>query len=124
MKNTKNYSVIWVLLFIVIVMGVVKLTYKVPKEITMVPTVTPTAAATPTVAVTPTTKYERNYDDYPLWAKLPYSGQGFVVDRYTSPLTLTVKARGLDRTIVKKEVEKWIGENGIDPMTHKLVITN
>lgn len=126
-ETRRDKKIIWILLLIVVVMGVVKFTYKSETE-PRVTVGTPTVIPTPSVAIeeatisaVPTQRYERNYDDYPLWAKLPYYGKGFVVDRYTAPLTLAVKTKGLSKTIVKKAVEKWLGENGIDPATHKLI---
>lgn len=65
---------------------------------------------------------EQNYDpDYPLWEVLPYHGKGFVVDRYIKPLTLAVKIKGLDRSIVEEGVDEWLEENGIDPFSHIIV---
>lgn len=127
MQNKKNYTLIWVLLMIVIVMSVIKLTYKPDLSQTLLPlpATIPTEIPTPTLGgPTPTIRFEQSDADYPLWRLLPYSGKGFIVDRYTAPNTLAVIAKGIDKTIIKKAVETWIGQNGIDPTTQKLIINN
>ncbi|PIZ58344.1 hypothetical protein COY20_03810 [Candidatus Shapirobacteria bacterium CG_4_10_14_0_2_um_filter_40_12] len=95
-------------------MGAVRWSYrnypweKAEVEVLLTPILTPTSAP----AVDP---------DYPLWKLLPYSGKGFVVDRYIEPLTLAVTIKGIDKKIVEKEIVKWLQENKVATDSHKLI---
>lgn len=81
--------------------------YKVYKEESMlIETITPTKSIDP---------------EYPLWQLLPYSGKGFVIDRYAEPLMLVVKIKGIDQKIVEKEVWNWLELEGVASDSHKLV---
>jgi len=62
--------------------------------------------------------------DYPLWEKLPYSGDGFTVERYEGELTLVVENRNEDVLETIKEINSWFLENNIATDSHRLIITN
>lgn len=61
--------------------------------------------------------------EYPLRQLLPYSGDGFTVDKYLEPLTLLVKIKEIDKKIVAEEIGKWMEANGVNPETHRIVIS-
>lgn len=113
----KRYKVQIVLIVVIIFLVVVKQKYGINTENTIIfeEIAAPTATATPTIV-------EKELDpNYPLWDKLPYSGKGFVIDRYTSPLTLVVEIRGLDRKIVEEEVLDWLASQEVATDSHELV---
>jgi 2-methylcitrate dehydratase PrpD len=62
--------------------------------------------------------------DYPLWEKLPYSGDGFTVERYEGELTLVVENRNEEVLETIKEINSWFLENNIATDSHRLIITN
>ncbi|PIU73564.1 hypothetical protein COS78_01740 [Candidatus Shapirobacteria bacterium CG06_land_8_20_14_3_00_40_12] len=114
MTKIYKYRLIIILLIMVGLMGAVRWSYrnypweKAEVEVLLTPILTPTSAP----AVDP---------DYPLWKLLPYSGKGFVVDRYIEPLTLAVTIKGIDKKIVEKEIVKWLQENKVATDSHKLI---
>lgn len=89
-------------------MIVIKITYKAP-EIEENKVVEET--------VTPTESQESTDSKYPLWDRLPYFGEGFIIDRYVAPGQIVIKVQGVDREIVQNEVEQWFADNGVDPET-------
>ncbi len=113
----KKYGLVIWLMMVVVTMAVVKWRYGSSRGEEVVQ-ITPT----PTPIMEPTTSIKE--EDYPLWKLLPYSGVGFTVDRYIEPLTLVVLIKGLDKQIVTEEIGKWMEENGVNPETHKIVISN
>lgn len=62
--------------------------------------------------------------DYPLWEKLPYSGDGFTIQRYEGELTLMVENRNEEVLETIKEINSWFLENNIATDSHRLIITN
>lgn len=62
--------------------------------------------------------------DYPLWEKLPYSGDGFTVERYEGELTLVVENRNEEVLKTIREINQWFLENNIATDSHRLIITN
>jgi len=72
---------------------------------------------------TPTPTISRNDFEikYPLWQLLPYTGDGFVVEKYAEPLLLKVSINKGNRETVIEKIAKWIEENGINPETHKII---
>lgn len=86
--------------------------------------ITPTVEPTPTVVEATPTEAETIDPEYPLWKLLPYSGKGFVVEKYSAPLKLVVTAKGLDKKLVEAEVKKWLESLGPKGANHKLVISN
>lgn len=112
----KKYWLIVVLSMVAVGMGIVKISYQLPVNSDQLEEIIPTTVPTPT-----TTSIDEA--DYPLWRLLPYSEVGFVVDRYIEPLTLMVEIQGLDKLIVAEAIGKWMTENGVNPETHKIVIS-
>jgi hypothetical protein len=137
-ESEKNYKLIWVLLAIVIIMSTVKIKYGYRGEATPTATqlggqATPTATqlggqATPTetVVVTPTVSTESavvlDVDEtkYPLWAKVPYSGNGFTVEKYIAPKVLLVQLEGAASSSATKAVNEWLRAFGDAGKGHKL----
>lgn len=69
----------------------------------------------------PTPTVTKNEDrDYPLWRLLPYSGDGFVVDRYTAPWTLTVKIIKGSKVETEKKVGEWLKAQGEAGKNHRI----
>lgn len=115
MKEIKKYQVIVVLIVIIILMIGLKIKYGVVtySEDT-------SGLITPTTRELPTPTEKILDPDYPLLDLLPYPGRGFIVDRYTAPLTLVVKIKGLDRTLVIKEIDEWFEGLGVATESHKI----
>lgn len=115
-RSLKKYQLIIILTVIAVGMTVVKINQKNEETITQDPIqISPTLTPTPTTIATD--------PRYPLWDKLPYSGTGFTVEKYVSPKKLAVKAKGLDRTIVAREVFKWLKSFGEIGEGHEISIT-
>ena len=128
MKNTlEKYQVIIYLILVVMIMTVVKVKYGIneenPKPKNQNPINTPTIeiikptspAATPTVDVS---------DDYPLWRQLPYSGNGFTVDKYTAPMTLQMTITTATTIVASKAVKEWINSFPEIKRQHKIIVVN
>lgn len=115
-RSLKKYQLIILLSVIAVGMIFIKINQKDNNETEQkVIQISPTQTPTPTeVAIDPR---------YPLWDRLPYSGTGFTVEKYVSPKKLAVKAKGLDRTIVAREVFKWLKSFGEAGEGHELSIT-
>lgn len=64
-------------------------------------------------------------DYYPLFDTLPYETDAIKMD-YSDRLTLQVKIKKInqDKDVIKKEVEDWIREKGVDPSTHTINYEN
>lgn len=110
----KKYQIFIFLIVTAIFLGMVKYKFGYKgdgSEFLPSPTVIPTPV--PTVVVD---------DDYSLWKELPYSGNGFVIDRYIGPKELAIKAKGLDKKIVEKRVFEWLLEQKVATESYKLVI--
>lgn len=114
----KRYWLVVTLAMIAVGMGVVKISYQLTVNSDQLePVIAPTVTPIPT-------KTRINEEDYPLWQLLPYSEVGFVVEKYVEPLTLLVRVKGLDKAIVAEAIGKWMEENGVNPETHKIIISN
>lgn len=136
----KKYQLILLLSFTVVVLGLIKMTYKYDeksdpkaqaalKMLTPIPTITPTptfelSLEPPQILETPASPSAKDLrideKKYPLWNQLPYYGKGFIVDQYSGPGILRVQVSGIDKKIARQEVELWIKKNGIDPKTQIL----
>lgn len=110
MAFLKKYQVILVLSAVVMGMWWIRKNYQWKEEVSV-------AAPTPTGATE-----EMKDSQYPLWKKLPYFGEGFVVEKYIEPMTLKIESKGLDGEIVEKKVKEWLEENKEASDSHKLVI--
>jgi hypothetical protein len=73
----------------------------------------------PTMAVTPTIDPRK---DYPLIDKLPYYGKGFVVEKYTAPMTLRMILNGATLTNASRDVSVWIDSFGDAIGQHKVEV--
>jgi hypothetical protein len=129
----RKNQIVLALAVMVVIMSVIKFSYKYDpakdKNITQAPLLSPSPLPTSVEAVVDpreaTEGGKRTYEsDYPLWSLLPFSGKGFVVDRYLEPRKLAVKAVGLDRKIATEEIEKWLEANDIDPNSHEIEFIN
>lgn len=61
-------------------------------------------------------------DSYPLWEFIPYSGNGFKIDRYIEPLKLAVKVEEeVNESVITEEIYNWMRENKVATESHKLV---
>jgi hypothetical protein len=123
MKFLKKYQIVIVLCVVAAIMSVIKI--KNQKVIIQnngeIPETSP--AIKPTIWPTsrPTID-EKQFDrEYPLWRLLPYSGNGFVANRYIEPLTLMVKAVGVDEKVAAKEIVKWMMSHQVRPESHKII---
>ena len=128
MKNTlEKYQIIIYLVLVVMIMTVVKVKYGVveenPKTKNQKPTNTPTVVMLkPTSpAVTPTIDVS---DDYPLWRQLPYSGDGFTVDKYTAPMTLQMTITTATSTAASNAIKEWINSFPEIKRQHKIILVN
>jgi hypothetical protein len=128
-ESEKNYKLIWVLLAIVIIMSTVKIKYGYRGEEGGAIT-TPTIIPTETVVITPTVSTESaivlDVDEtkYPLWAKVPYSGNGFTVERYIAPKVLLVQLEGAASISATKAVNAWLKTFGEAGKGHKIEFGN
>ncbi len=115
MKQRKffEYPLIIFLIVLVILMAIVKWQYKDIVWEDLRPTVT--------VVPSPTIAPQIN-EEYPLWEKLPYAGEGYVVERYTEPGTLLIKTnKGIDEKIISKMIYEWMTENKVATESQKIV---
>jgi len=119
MKTKNKYGVYVILIGMIMLLATLKMKYANidNKEVTNIPIPT-TTVPTPTVTKLGGTDFEI---DYPVWQKLPYQGDGFVVDRYVAPKTLVVKTNEKDRSMVEKEIIEWLEGLGVSPESHKIV---
>lgn len=77
----------------------------------------------PTVIVTPSpTIAPQINEEYPLWEKLPYRGEGYVVERYTEPGTLMVRInKKTDTEIITQAIYEWMREYQVATESQKLI---
>lgn len=75
----------------------------------------------PTVTLTPTVDPKR---DFPLIDKLPYYGNGFVVEKYIAPKTLKMILNGATEKKATDDVIKWIDAFGDAIGEHKVEINS
>jgi hypothetical protein len=119
----ERYQIVVILSMTVVVFSVIRVVYgykggeNLDEERVKITLPSPTPILIPTPTIDPEMS-----QNYPLWKLLPYEGQGFTVDRYIAPLTLAIKAKGLDDKIVQRKVAEWIANQGVDPGTHKIEI--
>jgi hypothetical protein len=71
----------------------------------------------PTVEATPTADPKK---DYPLKDKLPYYGKGYVIEKYTAPMTLKMILNGATETNAIKDVTVWLNSFGDAIGQHKV----
>ena len=122
----KKYEVIWILIGIIIIMGFLKIKYgyreqENEKQILSEPTLSPVETVTENDTVT---KVQPEYKDYPLWKLLPYQGDGFVVERYIAPKTLSVTIMGDDGKETIIAITLWLEGLGEAGKGHKIEVQN
>jgi len=130
----KKHSIVIFLVFLVVVLGLLKIFYGNTSENTVeitpttIPTITQgnTTESNPVVIAKPTFNPELSVDvagNYPLWKLVPYQANDFIVDGYIEPLILNVKVLNKDKSLseIETEVKQWIKENGADPNTHQII---
>lgn len=111
-ENIKRYWLVGLLIIIAVSMGITKIRYRNVEWEVVGGLVTPTAIPTSAPQID---------KDYPLWTLLPYTGNDFVIDRYSEPLVLAVKTKSVNRKVITQEVYKWLLENNVATESHKLV---
>jgi len=122
---TKRYLFIVGLSFVVIVMIGIKIAYKDVEWETVDENKSEIVEENPSVDSGQVAEEEINLmRDYPLWEKLPYSGDGFTIQRYEGELTLMVENRNEEVLETIKEINSWFLENNIATDSHRLIITN
>jgi hypothetical protein len=122
---TKRYLFIVGLSFMVIVMIGIKIAYKDVEWETVNENKSEIVEENPSVDSGQVAEEEINLSrDYPLWEKLPYSGDGFTIQRYEGELTLMVENRNEEVLETIKEINSWFLENNIATDSHRLIITN
>jgi hypothetical protein len=135
----KKYQLVLFLSFIVVIMTIIKITYKpeypikpnqtvnnispIPTEISnIIPT---EASKTSTLDLKNTASDSAQGKPYSLEKLLPYKGKNFTIVRYTKPQVLEVKVvvTDLNDLSALKEVEtnvkKFLSKNKIDPETYQ-----
>jgi len=126
-KTENNYQLVWVLLAIVVVMSVIKIRYGWKGgETAPLPTTipVPTVIATPTVATNGAEVLKVDETKYPLWQEVPYSGNGFLIDKYVAPKTLAVQLSGASTQSATKAINAWLATFGEAGRSHKIVFEN
>lgn len=111
----KKYIIVLFLSFLVIVLGAVKFVNKDRQwEIPIIPT--------PTITPKPTEIKKSFSEEYPLWDKLPYSGNGYRIEEYSQPLTLKIINKNADIEEMLSEIATWMRKEGVDPETHQIEV--
>jgi hypothetical protein len=127
-ENINKYGVVFGLILIVIVLAVIKVKYgwkgetTVPLPSNLVPTETITA--TPTEATSTAEVLKVDETKYPLWEQLPYSGKGFLIDKYVAPKVLAVQLSGASTPSATKAINVWLKSFGDAGKGHKIEFEN
>lgn len=127
-ENIEKYGVVFFLIVIVLVLAIVKIKYGW-KESSITPTpekLVPTQSLeiTPTVATSAAEVLKVDESKYPLWEQLPYSGDGFLVDKYVAPNVLAVQLNGITKTEATKAINVWLKGFGDAGKGHKIEFEN
>jgi hypothetical protein len=128
-KTENNYGLVWVLLVIVVVMTVVKIKYGWRGSSTVLPLSTPVPTevlitAVPTEASSGAAVLKVDETKYPLWQDVPFSGDGFLIDRYAAPKVLAIQLQGASTSSATKAVNAWLKTFGEAGKGHKLIFEN
>jgi hypothetical protein len=134
-EKIKKYWWIGVLLIIwIIVVFFLKKPTEEKKSENGVPEVAPTTTITfgPTIFTGGTgpdeasakelmKEYEQSLKDYPLADKLPFNGNGFVIDHYVARLKVAIYVEeGINREEIVKEFNTWLEKNGFKAGSHQV----
>lgn len=122
-KEIYRLRVIFILALVVVVLSVLKISYgwktgENPPLPTIV--ITPIITAIPTETATAPAILEVDETKYPLWDRLPYPGDGFVVKKYVSAKVLLVELDGVSTSSATKAVNVWLKSFGDAGKGHKL----
>lgn len=126
-ETIKKYEVVVFLILVVVVLTVVKIKYGWRGETTTsLPTAMPTEiiTATPTEATGGAIVIKVDETKYPLWQEVPYSGDGFLIDKYLAPKVLGVQLEGASSTSATKAVKAWLATFGDAGKGHKIEFEN
>ena len=125
-KELYRLRIIIFLVITIIVLSVVKIRYgwkgetetwqTEPNQKTVLPTIT----SEPTKTATTPAVLQVDEEKYPLWDRLPYPGEGFVVKRYSAPKVLYVTLDGATTTSATKAINVWLDGFGGLGKGHKL----
>lgn len=127
-KPGNNYQLIWILLAVVVVMAIIKIKYGWKGEVTaplpenLIPTETVTVI--PTEVTVGATVLKVDETKYPLWQELPYSGDGFLIDKYAAPKVLAVQLNGATRLQATTAINVWLKSFGDAGKGHKIEFEN
>jgi len=124
MKKNNNYQIVWILVIIVVIMAILKIFFGYQgEEITPLPAyIAPTVI--PTTATSEAKILQVDETKYPLWSELPYPGNGFTVEKYTTPKVLLVQLNGATRQHATTAINVWLGTFGDAGKGHKLEFGN
>jgi len=114
-----EYFLITILGIVALLMLSIRLVYKINNKETKQPV--PLTITLPTTTPVPTDTEEEFGKKFPLWKLLPYAGEGFVVEKYTEPLTLKVLVEQGSKEKAAEKVIEWMEENQIEAETHNVV---
>jgi hypothetical protein len=122
MKEIYRLRVIIVLALIVVILSILKIKYGWKEENGLIipANTTPTITVTPTETATAAAILKVDETKYPLWDRLPYPGDGFVVKRYTAAKTLLVELDGASTLSATKAINVWLKGFGDAGKGHKL----
>jgi hypothetical protein len=126
-ETVKKYEVVFFLILVVVVLTVVKIKYGWRgEEAPPLPTAVPTEAivVTPTVATSGAIVVKVDETKYPLWQDVPYSGDGFLIDKYLAPKVLGVQLEGASTSSATKAVNAWLKTFGDAGKGHKIEFEN
>jgi hypothetical protein len=126
-ENVRKYGVVYFLILIVVIMSIIKIKYGWKNgENPPPPTATPTEtiSATPTVATGGAEVLKVDVTKYPLWDQLPYSGDGFLIDKYVAPKTLAVQLSSASSSSATKAINVWLKGFGGAGKGHKIEFEN
>jgi hypothetical protein len=118
----KKYQIVILLIVVILIMSGLKLKYGYKPDDSEQMTVNrEQIEVTPTMTITPTQDPKK---DFPLIDKLPYYGNGFVVEKYIAPKTLKMILNGATEKKATDDVIKWIDAFGDAIGEHKVELQN
>lgn len=109
----KRYFLILILSFLIVVLAIIKITYK--------PNLIQNPVENMVLTPIPTIEINNNEikNDYPLKNILPYYGESFDIKNYSGPLTLIIKIKIKDQDKITKEMVNLFKKQGISIESHK-----
>jgi hypothetical protein len=113
-----DYLLITILAIIALAMLTIRVMYTVSNKGKIIIKETPKTIVSSPVPTGGDAEFNKKF---PLWKLLPYTGEGFVVEKYTEPLVLKVSLVKGEKSVAIEKIIEWVKENGIDSETHKIV---